>query len=448
MCDKSLANRKARRRNALRKFLRKFFEMIRSINVGVTWFPDGIFIIEIIVNTNSNNLEPEFEARLKAHIKTQSDITVCEGFDFDTASAYLEHTLQAKASTLYEEHLAACAACRSQIVELSRLMPAENVVASAVAPVRTKWSEWFSGWKLGMLAGLGTATAAILLFATVAIQRDIAPQTVAKSNEVAAPSTAEPLANDKFTELTESAKQDAAKAANPAPSASAMAAVPAQGAAAKVAAPVAEEAKKSIQVDGVSETKNLAKDAPAPVVIAPSTVAAESKDAAVQNAQQGQLQNSQWLPRALPTPTPHGPSYSQNQMQNVQPAESIRLSAPVSAVKREELQTEKIRERAKQKVADAEKGERDDRTEKSAKSASAAGPAAKAAAEKNVAGKNFRFENGRWVDTQLNSGMTEIRLKRNSDEYKKVLKDTPDLKAYFDLKMVTVVWQGKAYRVE
>ena len=450
MCDRSLANQKARRRNALHKFLRKFCEMIRSINVGVNWFPDGIFIIEIIVNTNINNLEPEFEARLKAHIKTQSATAVCEGFDFDTASAYLEHTLQAKASTLYEEHLAACAACRSQLVELSRLMPAENVKASAVAPVRTKWSEWFSGWKLGMLAGLGTATAAILLFATVTMQRNTAPQTVAKSNEAAAPVTAEPLANDKFTELKESEKQEAAKTANPAPSASVIAATPASGVAAKAAAPTMGEAKKSIQVDGVSETENLAKVTPAPVVIAPSVVSAESKDAPLQNAPQGQLQNSQWLPRPLPTPTPHGPSYSQNQMQNVQvlPAESAKLSAPASAVKREELQTEKIRERAKQKIADAEKGERDDRTERSATTVSAAGRAAKATSEKNVAGKNFRFENGRWVDMQLNSGMTEIRLKRNSDEYKKVLKETPGLKPYFDLKTVTVVWEGKAYRVE
>ena len=446
MSDRSLANQKARRRNALHKFLRKFCEMIRSINVGVNWFPDGIFIIEIIVNTNSNNLEPEFEARLKAHIKMQSDITVCEGFDFDTASAYLEHTLQAKASTLYEEHLAACAACRSQVVELSRLKPAENVVASAVAPVRAKWSEWFSGWKLGMLAGLGTATAAILLFATVTMQRNTALQTVAKSNEATAPVTAEPLANDKFVELKESAKQDGAKTANPAPSASVMAEAAAQGAAAKVAAPIAEDTKKSIQ----RAEDNLAKVTPAPVVIAPSVVSAESKDAPLQNAPQGQLQNSQWLPRPLPTPTPHGPSYSQNQMQNVQvlPAESAKLSAPASAVKREELQTEKIRERAKQKIADAEKGERDDRTERSATTVSAAGRAAKATAEKNVAGKNFRFENGRWVDTQLNSGMTEIRLKRNSDDYKKVLKDTPGLKPYFDLKAVTVVWEGKAYRVE
>ena len=124
------------------------------------------------MNTNSNNLEPEFDALLKAHIKTHVVTTECAGFDFDTASAYLEHTLQSKASALYEDHLAGCASCRNQVVELSRLMPAETVVAPAVPPVRAKWSEWFSGWKLGMLAGLGTATAAILLFTIVTIQRE------------------------------------------------------------------------------------------------------------------------------------------------------------------------------------------------------------------------------------------------------------------------------------
>ena len=116
--------------------------------------------------------------------------------------------------------------------------------------------------------------------------------------------------------------------------------------------------------------------------------------------------------------------------------------------KSEERQAEQVKERAKQKVADAEKRERDDRAEKAAVPASSVGRAAKAAPLKNVAGKNFSFENNRWMDTQLTSGMPEIRLKRNSDEYKKVLKDIPELKQYFELKTVTVAWQGKAYRVE
>ena len=207
--------------------------------MGADLFPDSLGKIEIIVNTNSNNLEPEFDALLKVHINTHNAVTECAGFDFDTASAYLEHTLQSKASALYEDHLAGCASCRNQVVELSRLMPAEPVVASAVPPIRAKWSEWFSGWKLGMIAGLGTATAAILLFTMVAIQRQDSPQAVAQTNEVAAPSMAVPLADDSFTELKETAKQEDAKTANPLPSASvsgiAGAASPAQVAAAKAA---------------------------------------------------------------------------------------------------------------------------------------------------------------------------------------------------------------------
>ena len=410
--------------------------------------------VEIIVNTNSNNLEPEFDVRLKAHIKTHAVTTECAGFDFDTASAYLEHTLQARASTLYEEHLADCATCRNQVVELSRLMPAANVVAPAIVPIRAKWREWFSGWKLGMLAGLGTATTAILLFTMVTVQRKSEQLAVAQSKEVAAPSMAVPLANDNFIELKETAKQEDAKTANPAPSASVMAAAPAvQGAAAKAAAPEMEVAKKPVQLDGANAKENAPQGTPAPVVIAPSVAVADSKDAS-QTLPQGQLQNSQWLPRALPTPTPHGPSFSQNQMQNTQVVTSGVSPKPMakaaeSLAKSEERQAEKIKERAKS--ADAEKAERDDRAEKSATSAAAGasvGRAAKSAPLKNVAGKNFRFENNRWVDTQLSSGMPEIRLKRNSDEYKKVLKETPELKPYFDLKSVTVVWQGKAYRVE
>ena len=413
--------------------------------MGADLFPDSLGKIEIIVNTNSNNLEPEFDALLKVHINTHNAVTECAGFDFDTASAYLEHTLQSKASALYEDHLAGCASCRNQVVELSRLMPAEPVVASAVPPIRAKWSEWFSGWKLGMIAGLGTATAAILLFAMVTMQPK--ELSIAKSNEVATPSIAEPLVDETLAKVKEVAKPDAAKTSNPAPSASVMAATPAaQGDAGKAVAPEMEVAKKSVQLDGVSATEGLAKSTPAPVVIAPSVVTAESKDAALQNLPQGQVQNSQWLPRALPTPTPHGPSFNQNQMQNNQIV--ITEASPKPMAKSEERQAEQVKERAKQKVADAEKRERDDRAEKAAVPASSVGRAAKAAPLKNVAGKNFSFENNRWMDTQLTSGMPEIRLKRNSDEYKKVLKDIPELKQYFELKTVTVAWQGKAYRVE
>ena len=306
--------------------------------------------VEIIVNTNSNNLEPEFDALLKAHLKTHVTTTECAGFDFETASAYLERTLQSKASALYEDHLAGCASCRNQVVELSRLMPAETVVAVAPPPVRAKWSEWFSGWKLGMLAGLGTATAAILLFTMVTIQQNNAPQTVAQSNEAAVPPMAVPAADDSFTEMKETAKQDDAKNTNTVPSASpsVTAASPVQSAAEKSAAPAIDEAKKSIQLDGVSATEGLAKRTPAPVVIAPSAVSAESKDAALQNTPQGQLQNSQWLPRALPTPTPHGPSVNQNQIQNNQIV--MTEASPKQMAKSEERQAEQVKERAKQKV--------------------------------------------------------------------------------------------------
>ncbi len=403
------------------------------------------------MNTNSYNLEPEFDARLKAHLKTRGATTVCAGFDFDTASAYLEHTLQAKASTLYEEHLADCAACRNQVVELSRLMPAETVVAPAVVPVRGKWSEWFSGWKLGMLAGLGTATAAILLFTMVTVQRNSTPLAIAESKEVAAPSMAVPLANDDFITLKESQRvQDAAKTPIPAPSASVMASTPVvQGVAAKAAVPEMELAKKSVQIDGASMKDNVSPSAPG-AVSETVTVTVENKEA-LQTLPQGQLQNTELRNRAMPTPTPHGPMLGQNQMQNNQmtPIEPSAKPMVGAVAKFEERQTEKMREKAKS--TDAAKAERDDKAARLSAPAAAsavAGRAAKTAPQKNVAGKNFRSENGRWIDTQWNSGLAEIRLKRNSDEYKKVLKDTPELKPYFDLKSVIVVWQGKAYRVE
>ncbi len=398
------------------------------------------------MNTNSNNLEPEFDALLKAHLKTHAVTTQCEGFDFDTASAYLEQMLQAKASNLYEEHLAACASCRNQIVELSHLMPAstETILSLVVPPIPAKWQAWFSGWKLGMIAGLGTATAAVLLFMVVVMQRDekLVATAPLKSETVAPmPSVAE---NDSIVELKESDKRDSAKAADPAPSVLASASAPA------VIAKAAEisEAKKSSPLDEVAAKPNAP---PSANGFAVDGASAEAGKDVAQNLPPGQLQNNQWQQRALPT----GPSANQNQMQNV---ELRRAEAPApkpaaravadSAAKLEERQAEKIQEKAKKEGVETEKRERDDKADKSAASGVSVGRAAKTAPLKMVAGKSFRFENGRWIDTELKTGMSELRLKRDSDEYKKTLRDSPGLKPYFDLKTVTVVWQGKAYRLE
>ncbi|MCI0485811.1 MAG: zf-HC2 domain-containing protein [Blastocatellia bacterium] len=74
---------------------------------------------------------------LRSHIarrgKSASD---CRGFDPDTASAYIEKGLTSAELARYEDHIAACAACRTNVIALWRMVEADapSVESAAAAP--------------------------------------------------------------------------------------------------------------------------------------------------------------------------------------------------------------------------------------------------------------------------------------------------------------------------
>jgi len=61
-------------------------------------------------------------------------------------------------------------------------------------------------------------------------------------------------------------------------------------------------------------------------------------------------------------------------------------------------------------------------------------------------GKVFRFEKGTWIDQEYKPEMQEWRcfaLTRDSDEYKRVLRDEPLLKEFFDKGPILIVWKNR-----
>lgn len=77
-------------------------------------------------------------------------------------------------------------------------------------------------------------------------------------------------------------------------------------------------------------------------------------------------------------------------------------------------------------------------------------PASTAPATRRVGEKRFHFENGVWVDNQYRpaENLPVTRLTHGSAEFDEVLAKTPELKPYFELKPVIVVWQGTVYQVD
>ncbi len=65
-------------------------------------------------------------------------------------------------------------------------------------------------------------------------------------------------------------------------------------------------------------------------------------------------------------------------------------------------------------------------------------------------GKVFRFEKDTWVDQEYKPEMQEWRrwtLTRDSEQYKRVLRDEPLLKEFFDKGPILIVWKNRIYKV-
>jgi Ca-activated chloride channel homolog len=72
------------------------------------------------------------------------------------------------------------------------------------------------------------------------------------------------------------------------------------------------------------------------------------------------------------------------------------------------------------------------------------------ASMRQVAGKTFYLRDGVWTDSEFKADakLPEVSLKFASEEYFKLINQTPKLADFFALgQRVTVVWQGKVYRV-
>jgi hypothetical protein len=117
---------------------------------------------------------------------------------------------------------------------------------------------------------------------------------------------------------------------------------------------------------------------------------------------------------------------------------SVTESAPASPAA--------TRSAAKQREAD---GDRRGRTsDDSARSEGT--PAPKPAAEtRTVAGRKFRRTGDAWIDTAYQSGQAVTIIRRNSEQYRALVADEPQLRRISDALGgdITVVWKGRAYRI-
>jgi hypothetical protein len=67
-------------------------------------------------------------------------------------------------------------------------------------------------------------------------------------------------------------------------------------------------------------------------------------------------------------------------------------------------------------------------------------------------GKVFVLEKGIWIDQEYKSEMQKEWLRwtltRGSEQYKRVLAEEPQLKAFFDKGPIIIVWKNRIYKVQ
>jgi hypothetical protein len=398
--------------------------------------------------------------------------------DADEQSAYAENALPAAARAYYAAHLADCDDCRRSVTQLA---------LAAGMPAQLEPRETATGHEVP--ANIGWRERLAALFAPRALR-------------YAAPALALLLVGAvTFIVLTRKTREDAASVARhntsetkPAATATQTEAhhAPQNYDAAADATPGGESAAVAPGADASTPREEIAANSPrgevvAPVTSAPLTETAEAPPpppAAPSSGGSVSARTAPELPTPAPTPAPvasDAVTITSDQEAKVKTAESVaelrkleQRSGNVENRQYENRRREQIsgpqrsnNEQARNartgNAADAQN--RADEKDRAATTTAAPAAAmkrstrrepedsersegAKPAETRAVAGRKFRRQGDAWVDTAFNAGESYTAVRRNSEQFRALVADEPELRRIAGALGgdVTVVWKGRAYR--
>ncbi len=433
--------------------------------------------------------------------------------DADELSAYAEQALPAATRTYYTAHLAACAECRAQVVTLARAAGIAEQLASAHtagaviaahAPTwRARLAAFFApgAWRYAIpLIALFIVSGVVLWSMTGLRARrandSAAPQQVAAtSNKTTEPNYQHAPTEEKPAEAqaTSGTMNNSANSAPATTSANANAAIdknaPAKSAASGELLASSEPMRKQAEVHPESTPPVISKSsADSPVnldqsagVSQPTGVSQRAVTGLSQSNSQQVAQNVYAPPAAnaaplseaevarAPTPAEEKAGAGGGRARDSR--RDDQLAAKERSAKREADEPRAARDemgstRGPQKSAPASKPQRgvDDkdkvasdevaRTESrrqpdSTTRAGRAG-AADTGETRNVAGRQFRRQKSAWVDTAYRAGQATVNVKRDSEQWRALIADEPELRRIADTLggEVVVIWRGRAYRIK
>jgi hypothetical protein len=370
---------------------------------------------------------------------------VCPDFDPDRAGAYVERGLTGASRLQYEEHLSACAACRTSVVALKRMADADTVAPAYQAP-EVAQSSWLAGMKhlLGTMSQpqWAIAAAAVIVFAIslpLLLSRHQAQEPAQAVAEI-----------DKF--------QEAAPPASPSAGLK-----PGEAAPSLVA--TAKQREHSDEKTEALPRKALAATAPESAAAGGSGTVelAKKSDTRSQSGEELQRKTENQVSQAAPqTGAAPGSQVTKSALDQVKQQQPDKDAAqPVNEPK---VVARADDERAKEKSARAEEvapppapsasseGRPHGRAGKLALRDSNAAEAVRPE-ERKYNGKKFLFRDGAWTDKEFdpNKDLPIVTIIRDSNVYMEVLNKRPGLKPFLTSfaagERAIIVYKGTVYKL-
>ena len=346
--------------------------------------------------------------------------------DADELSAYAENALPAAARMRYTEHLADCSKCRELVVQLSASVPAVAARDTVSAPVPSGLRGFLASFFSPMVLRYAVPALGLIVVAAIgfiafrsnqsradvaqALRPEQASSPASPSNDAhessrfsySVPNTQpqSPSTRKENAEPGDIAGQRPAPQSTPTPSSS-------------------EKTKADKQAEFVNES-TVANAAP-PTTQAPPKPAATVDEMSVEV--QGQKPAEQ---------TPAGPVAKQKTAD----------TARVQEKKAEDLRAAQGRGEALSPQAGAA-------TENVRRRGALMSKDGVDSETRSAGGREFRRQNGVWVDTAYNAGGAVVNVARNSEQYRSLVADEPGIKTIADQLPgpIIVVWKGRAYRI-
>lgn len=421
------------------------------------------------MQSESNNTTDEFSPVLRRHLREQVAVE-CPGFDADLAAAYLEQALVSFVCRQFEEHLAGCPPCRGHLLQLARLASPAEVPAASISPVLPAripeadgvmpaatgyW--WQSGqWLADLTAfwrrpvfgpALALTTAAAVVAAVLWQWPGARPANPTSSGEMIAGMAGKPEPREVGLYSGGPASQDASQDLD-SPQTSARSANPQETGATPGGTPVSPR----------SESQRAARSAPR------RTPGSEADPAARQLAS-GSAPAPVGEPATPILQLPIQPRIAATdllgQLESAGPGFSAlgRQSGDSGLMTVTNMQgktsSAPARDRNPFNSAGPFSGyggviSNSFALPATGRSRSGGGETIPVASVKILRGKTFVFNGRYWVDQLSRELMTSrgtVELVFGDEKYQQVVSENPGLAAYFELRPVIVVWNGRIYRV-